>query len=136
MDVIEMTRQLGVAIQQDSRFTEYVRAKEANDNDNELQTAIGDFNLNRQQLSIEMNKSRDEKDAKKIGELNKSMQELYGTIMGNKSMIEYNAAKQAFDMLIQQVNAIINASANGEDPLTCDTDAGCGGSCSSCAGCG
>ena len=37
MDVIQMTRELGKAIQQDDRYTAYMLAKQANDNDAELQ---------------------------------------------------------------------------------------------------
>ena len=136
LDVIAMTRQLGVAIQSDPRYKEYIRAKEINDNDTDLQNLIGDFNLTRQKIQIEINKSADEKDNKKIAELNKQMQRLYGQIMANDSMNDYNNAKAAFDTLVQQVNAIISGSVNGEDPLTMDTDASCGSGCASCSGCG
>ena len=62
---------------------------------------------------------------------------LYGTIMGNKNMLEYNEAKTAMDDLLTQINVIITYSANGEDPMTCPTEepGGCGGSCSTCGGC-
>lgn len=136
LDVIAMTRELGAAIQADPRYKEYIRAKEINDNDTELQKLIGDFNLTRQKIQIEINKSADDKDNKKIAELNKEMQGFYGQIMGNNSMNDYNSAKAAFDTLVQQVNAIISGSVNGEDPLTMDTDASCGSGCSSCSGCG
>lgn len=136
MDVIQLTRELGVAIQNDNRYIEYMKAKEANDKDTELQDLIGDFNLKRQQLSLEMNKGKDEKNPEKITELNKEMQGLYGSIMGNQQMIDFNQTKQALDTLVQQINTIIGASVNGEDPATCDTESGCGDGCSSCSGCG
>ena len=43
MDVIQMTRELGKAIQQDDRYTAYMLAKQANDNDAELQADIDKF---------------------------------------------------------------------------------------------
>lgn len=40
MDVIQITRELGKAIQADERYSNYVRARVANDNDSELQDMI------------------------------------------------------------------------------------------------
>ena len=36
MDIMEMTRELGKALQQDDRYTAYMLAKKANDDDKEL----------------------------------------------------------------------------------------------------
>uniref|UniRef100_UPI0025A2E53B YlbF family regulator n=1 Tax=Klebsiella pneumoniae TaxID=573 RepID=UPI0025A2E53B len=54
MDVISMARELGKAIQQDDRYTAYNLAKQANDNDQELQKLIGDFNITRMNINKEM----------------------------------------------------------------------------------
>ena len=43
MDIMEMTRELGKALQQDDRYTAYMLAKQANDNDQELQEDIAHF---------------------------------------------------------------------------------------------
>ena len=47
MDVIELTRELGKAIQQDERFLAMQIARQNSDNDDELQQLIGEFNLKR-----------------------------------------------------------------------------------------
>ena len=57
--------------------------------------------------------------------------------MKNENMTKYNQAKNDMDALLNQINMIITYSANGEDPMTCPTEAAssCGGSCSTCGGC-
>lgn len=133
MDVIKQARELGKAIQGDERFIRYAKAKLANDNDNELQDAIGRFNLVRMELDRELDS--DSKDDDKVKELNEKLRSVYSGIMSSASMIEYNTAKAELDTLVNEVNTIISKSIDGEDPETCDTSAGCTGSCSSCAGC-
>ena len=50
MDVIKSVRELGKAIQQDARFIRYAKARLENDNNEELQSAIGKFNITRMEL--------------------------------------------------------------------------------------
>ena len=61
---------------------------------------------------------------------------LYGEIMRTESMTKFNEAKTAMDELMNDINAILTMTVNGEDPATCDPHAaGCSGNCSSCGGC-
>ncbi|MBQ8623533.1 MAG: YlbF family regulator [Oscillospiraceae bacterium] len=134
MTVIELTRELGKALQQDARYTAYYAAREANDADTELQQLISDFNTGRTQLNQEMSKT--EKDPEKIAKINEDVRNLYGKIMGNPNMVAYNSAKADMDDLLNQINTIITLCANGEDPATCEAKAhSCSGSCSTCGGC-
>lgn len=132
MDVIELTRQLGAAIQADARYKNYMAAKTANDNDAALQENIGEFNLIRMSLDKEL--SSDNKSDEKVKELNEKLRSVYSAIMATPAMIVYNEAKIALDELLNDVNAIITMSANGEDPATCEPSH-CTGSCSTCGGC-
>ena len=75
MDVIEITRKLGAAIQQDERYINYAKAKLANDNDENLQKNIGEFNLIRMQLDNEL--SAEERNEDKIKELNEQLRMTY-----------------------------------------------------------
>ena len=43
MDTISMARELGKLIQADPRYDAYIKAKETNDKDEELQKLINDF---------------------------------------------------------------------------------------------
>lgn len=133
MDIIEMTRKLGVAIQQEEVFKNYIKAKAANDNDVELQDMIGQFNVIRMQLDQAL--SSDEKDGDKVKELNTQLKDTYTAIMGRESMMNYNIAKGELDVLVNQINAVIEHTLDGDDPMTCDIASNCTGSCSTCSGC-
>lgn len=133
MDIIEMTRKLGVAIQQEEVFKNYIKAKAANDNDVELQDMIGKFNVIRMQLDQAL--SDDKKDSDKVKELNSQLKDNYTAIMGRESMMNYNIAKGELDVLVNQINAVIEHTLDGDDPLTCDIASNCTGSCSTCSGC-
>lgn len=133
MDVIAKARELGKAIQQDERFIRYAKARLANDDDKELQDAIGEFNIVRMELDREVNS--DEKNDDKVKELNEKLRKVYSSVMSSPAMVEYNTAKAALDTLVNEVNVIISKSIDGEDPDTCDTSSGCTGSCDSCGGC-
>ncbi|MDD5952813.1 MAG: YlbF family regulator [Oscillospiraceae bacterium] len=134
MDMIQMARELGKAIQQDERYIRLQKAKADSDNDQHLQELIGEFNLKR--LAINNEAVKDDRSEDKLRELNTELRHIYGEIMRNENMTAYNEAKEALDAVLKRVNAIIALSAEGEDPETADLDeSSCGGSCSSCAGC-
>lgn len=132
-DLLLMARALGKAMQEDERFIRYEAARQANDGDETLQQLIGEFNLKRISLNTEAGKT--DRDQAKIAALNDEMKIIYGQIMANENMLAYNSAKEELDALLSKINMIIVGSANGEDPDTIDTEGGCSGSCSSCAGC-
>ena len=123
MDVIELTRELGKAIQADERFIRFAKARLANDNDTDLQNAIGNFNIKR--MELEKAVSEENKDEEKVKVLNEDLRKAYGEIMSSKSMVEYNTAKALLDQLMNEVNTILAKSLDGEDPATCETDACC-----------
>lgn len=133
MSVIEKTRELGKAIQSDERFIRYAKARLENDSNEELQEAIGKFNITRMELDKEV--TAEEKNEQKVTELNEKLRKIYGEIMSSSAMVEYNTAKAELDIMVNEINAIISKSLDGEDPETCDTSMGCTGSCDSCGGC-
>ncbi|MCC8042183.1 MAG: YlbF family regulator [Oscillospiraceae bacterium] len=135
MSVIDKARELGAVLQQDSRYNAYVVAKAANDSDGELQQLIEEFNVTRGQLNVEMSKS--DKDSEKVSQLDTKLRELYNDVMTNPHMEAFEAAKADMDDLLESINYIITAAANGMDPLTCpERDPhSCGCDCSSCGGC-
>ena len=133
MNVIELTRELGKAIQADERYIRFEKARIANDNDVDLQNAIGNFNIKR--MELEQAVSKEPKDEEAVKNLNEELRKLYGEIMSSKGMVEYNTAKALLDQLVNEVNTIITKSLDGEDPETCEAEEGCTGSCSTCGGC-
>lgn len=139
MTVIEAARELGKVVQADERYIAYVKAKEANDADEELQNLIGEFNLIRQNVAMESGKEPDEVDSEKVKELNAKMQAAYEKVMTNENMALFTVAKQGMDKLMSEINTILTYSVEGMDPETCPSAppaAECSGSCASCGGCG
>ncbi|MDE6519516.1 MAG: YlbF family regulator [Ruminococcus sp.] len=134
MDIIEMTRELGKALQADDRYTAYMLAKQANDNDTVLQALINGFENMRLQLNEEL--AKDDKDTDRIKELDEDIKSNYKQIMSNKNMIVFTAAQNSLESLVNNMNQIITMCANGEDPDTCQPSTGCSGSCATCGGCG
>ena len=133
MDIIELARELGKAIQQEQAFINMRVACQQSDEEEELQNMIGEFNLKRMAINNEVQKEdRSEETLKKY---NDELRAIYAEIMQNPHMAAYNEAKNELDALVQRVTNIITMSADGEDPDSCDCDScGCTGSCASCGG--
>lgn len=133
MDIIELTRELGKALQTDDRYIAYMLAKQVNDDDKELQDQIDSFEKMRYDLSMELTKEN--KDTDMIKELDENIKATYNKIMSNKNMIVFTAAQKSLEALVGNIQQIITMSANGEDPATCEPSSVCTGSCSTCGGC-
>lgn len=57
--------------------------------------------------------------------------------MCNPNMRRYEKARDEADKLMKEITGILTLCMRGEDPMTCDPNAGsCGGDCGSCGGCG
>lgn len=132
MEVIKKARELGAAIQATEEYKSFIAAKERNDADEELQKQIAEFNLLKMQYDAEMQKQ--DPDKEKIQQINTDITALYGTIIGGKSMTEYNEAFTAYNELCTKISNIILMCQNGEDPETCEPSS-CTGNCGTCGGC-
>lgn len=133
MDLVALARQVGHAIQDEKAYKDLQTAKNAADNDKELQDLIGEFNLKR--MAINNESCKEERDDEKLRALNLEMRDVYTKIMQNENMSAYNNAKTELDTILQRVLAIITQSADGEDPDTTDFSANCTHDCSTCGGC-
>lgn len=85
---------------------------------------------------MEQEKPADQQNPEKMSELNEQLETAYNAVMTNENMADYTMAKAGMDKLMGQVNTILSHALNGDDPLTCATEAACSGSCSTCGGCG
>ncbi|MBQ9977801.1 MAG: YlbF family regulator [Clostridia bacterium] len=132
MDIIELTRKLGAAIQQEQSYKNFMAIREKNDNNEELQKQIGEFNLLKMQLDEELQK--EEKNEDKIREANERVLKVYNTIMESEAMQEYNKAFAEYKALTERIMNILAMCQSGEDPETCEPS-NCSGNCSSCSGC-
>ena len=135
MDIIELARELGKKLQKEDIYLKYQLAKQAADEDEELQKMINEFGFKREEISEETSTSESEQDSEKIQKLNREMRKVYAKIMTNERMIKYNDTKDEFDILMKRITTIIQESSEGEDPETADYIP-CTGNCSACGGCG
>ncbi|WP_407385123.1 YlbF family regulator [Ruminococcus sp.] len=133
-DAITLARQLGHAIQEQEEYQNIMAAKTAADADEGLQALITEFNIKRVAINTEACKT--DRDEELLKKLNTEMRTAYSDIMNNEHMKAYNDAKQAFDKVLQRVLAIVQQSADGEDPDTTDLSEDCTHDCSTCGGCG
>ena len=133
-DAITLARQLGHAIQDTEEYKNIMAAKSAADSDESLQALITEFNIKRVAINAEACKT--DRDDEVLKKLNAEMRTAYSDIMNNEQMKAYNDAKQAFDKVLQRVLAIVQQSADGEDPDTTDFSEDCTHDCSTCGGCG
>ena len=122
-DVIAIARQLGHAIQEQEEYKTIMSAKDAADNDEALQALITEFNVKRVAINAEACKT--DRDDETLKKLNEEMRTAYSDIMNNEHMKAYNDAKQAFDKVLQRVLAIVQQSAEGQDPDTTDFSEDC-----------
>jgi cell fate (sporulation/competence/biofilm development) regulator YlbF (YheA/YmcA/DUF963 family) len=132
-DVIAIARQLGHAIQEQEEYKTIMTAKDAADNDEALQALITEFNIKRVAINAEACKT--DRDDETLKKLNEEMRTAYSDIMSNEHMKAYNDAKQVFDKVLQRVLAIVQQSAEGQDPDTTDFSEDCTHDCSTCGGC-
>ena len=134
-EVEAAVRQLGKAIQADPRYQAYWKAKTDNDADTELQENIQAFNLKKMSYQHETKKLEENRNPEKLEKLEQEIQALYLQIMENPNMQAFDTAKQAMNMMMQEVDTILSLCANG-DPDRCHPDlTNCTGNCSSCGGC-
>lgn len=136
MDVIEITRQLGAAIQQDERYLAFHEARKANEADTDLNDLINKIQLIH--MSYQHEAAKDDANEEKLQAYDKEFSEIYSAVMANENMQKYEAARKAVDDMMNYLTQILAMCVQGEDPANCDPAAQaehhCSGECSSCGG--
>ena len=137
MSVIELTRQLGAAIQKDERYLAFAAAKEANEKDEALNALMGEIQMI--QMNYQMEASKETPDSAKMQEFEAEFNAKYEAFMANENMQKYDEARAQVDSMMNYIMQILGLCVNGADPATCEPeeqhDHSCDGSCSSCSGC-
>lgn len=136
MSVIELTRQLGAAIQKDERYLAFAAAKEANEKDEALNALMGEIQMI--QMNYQMEASKETPDSAKMQEFEAEFNAKYEAFMANENMQKYDEARAEVDSMMNYIMQILGLCVNGADPDTCEPeqhDHSCDGSCSSCSGC-
>ncbi len=132
MDLIQMTRELGAAIQQDERYLALAKANAINEADTELNSLIGEVQMI--QTSYQSESGKEDADKEKLEALDKQFSEVYGKIMANPNMQSFQVAREAIDDLMKEITGILGLCIRGDDPATCELEQeqNCEGECSSC----
>lgn len=131
--LLAMAIDLATQLQADPRCEAVMNAAAAADEDKELQSLIGEFNLKR--MAINAEESKEESDAEKLRTLNQELRSTYAAVMANERMMAYDAAKATLDELVNKLHLAINLAVQGQDPNLAAQESACSGDCSSCAGC-
>ena len=124
MTVKECTKLLGETIAASEEVKGYLKAKEAYDTSRELQAMLGEYSAQRMLLGEERIKPLDAQDDEMIAKLEARIEALYEEITHAEVYLALQAAQEALNLLLQEVNGDINFYAFGERPCTHD--------CSSC----
>ena len=125
MEIMELAEMLGKAIKEDKIYKDFLAAKEAYDNNEEVNKKIMEYGVQQQALASEAGKKDQDKDM--MDQIQKRIDALYADIVEDKTFVAINEAQQAVNELMNQVNQTINFSITGENPCTHD--------CSTCGGC-
>ena len=125
MGIFELAKQLGEEIKKERRMIEFEEAKKAYENDEELQNALKEYEVQQQALQSEMIK--DDKDGFTIDAINERINTLYDTVVTNPSFLRLNQLQVEVNELMNEVNNTITCAITGEDPKTA-----CTHNCSTC----
>jgi cell fate (sporulation/competence/biofilm development) regulator YlbF (YheA/YmcA/DUF963 family) len=134
MDLIQMARELGAAIQQDERYLALEEANAVNEADAELNNLIGEIQMI--QMSYQNEAGKEDADEQKLQAYDKRFSEVYSIVMENPNMQKFQTARQEIDELMKYITGILTLCVRGEDPATCEPqqEHDCSGGCSSCGG--
>ena len=105
MDIIEITRQLGAAIQQDERYLAYHEARKTNEADTDLNDLINKIQLIH--MSYQHEAAKDDANEEKLAAYDKEFTEVYQAVMANENMQKYEAARQAVDEMMNHITGIL-----------------------------
>lgn len=126
--ILEKAKELGQLMHQFEATRKMTEAEALINGNVELQQKLGVFNEKREKMFELMNNGVEDKE--QIDPLNEEIKALYDEIMADEAMAAFNAAKEEFDQMFNQVNTVLSACIAGQDP-----DGGCTGCCGTCGGC-
>lgn len=128
-EILKEAQALGKLIAASDEVKAANAAKDAYENDKEMQALITEYNVNNKALAEEYKKS--EHDEALMTSIKKRIGELYNQIMAHPVYVSYMTAQEGVGELMRLVNDEINFEVTGERPSA----SACSGNCSSCGGC-
>ncbi|MBQ7960520.1 MAG: YlbF family regulator [Clostridia bacterium] len=129
--IIEKAQELGSLIAESPEKERLVNAGDAMNNDEEATTLLRTYNENRKTATENLRGKEPTKE--ELEEYRNYVQAEFNKIAGNKLIAEYIEASKEFDLLVNQVNAVLSYFITGEEQAS--AEGGCSGNCSSCSSC-
>lgn len=123
---MELAAQLGQAIKADERVAKMNVAKEAYDNDEEIQKLMLEYNM--QQIALGEEYKKEAVDQNVISAIEARLDEIVAAVTANPNFINLNAAEEEVNALMQEVNSEITFQITGERPCSHDCSS-CGSDC-------
>ena len=130
MTIKELAQQLGEGIKKDPVMLAYTAAKEAYENDAEIQGSLVEYNAQRTALGEEFKKELEKQDQDMIAMIRARVDELYNFVADHPIYKRFLEAQSKFSDLMKEVNAEISFAVFGEYPCTHDCSS-CHADCSS-----
>jgi len=126
-EIIEKAKELGAMLQASEQMKRYNASKLAFEADEEVQNLVKEYNLQRMNMMNVL--EEEDADGSRMAELEERIKAIYEKVMAAPTMVEMQAAGQALQELVGQINGVISFYVTGEEPTSCTHD------CSTCGGC-
>ena len=126
MEIMELAAQLGQAIKADPRIAQMEEAKVAYEKDEKIQQLMLEYNT--QQIALAEEYKRETVDQKIIEAIENRLNEIVEAVTTSETFLKINAAQEAVNALMNEVNAEIEFQITGQRPCTHDCSS-CGSDC-------
>ena len=121
-EIIEKAKELGALLQASEQVRKYTAARNAYNEDEEIQKLVREWNMHR----LTMANLTDEE---RIKEAEERANAVYAQVMENPVTQQMQATGKAVEELLAQVNGVLTFYVTGEESTGCSHD------CASCGGC-
>ena len=126
--IIEKAQELGTFIAESPEKAAADAAVERMNNDEEAVMLLAKYNENRKAATEKLKDKEPTKE--ELEEYRDYLQAEFNKIAENEVISAYIEANKEFDLLVQQVNAVLSYFITGQE-----AEGGCTGSCATCGGC-
>lgn len=126
MEIMELATQLGQAIKADPRIAQMEEAKVAYEKDEKIQQLMLEYNT--QQIALAEEYKRETVDQKIIEAIENRLNEIVEAVTTSEPFLKINAAQEAVNALMNEVNGEIEFQITGQRPCTHDCSS-CGSDC-------
>ncbi len=131
-NILDVAKELGKLVSESEILVNYVNAKEAYDNDNELHNIIREYTV--QQKALE-NLAADETSNETLEKcIRDRIQVLYDKANESESMKKFDEAEAALNDILASINDVIRESIFERYPELRPAPSSCSGNCASCGG--